>query len=68
MTTRKARCPGCRAMTRDPDLYFGPECWQRLPEAVRLALYLRDGEALKRYKQVLSQLGAGILLEAISLG
>lgn len=53
--TQTATCPRCAA-ERLPRQYLCARCWSDLPQATREALWQDDGQAVRRYRELLAAL------------
>lgn len=63
---KTARCFAC-SRTRDAAKYLCPTCWAELPPATKQALYLADGKAVARFRQLLRAISKKTPLGAIEI-
>ncbi len=65
--TERFRCPACGEMLRHGRAYLCPACWPRVSASTKIALHRRDGQAVRRLRDLLEALRAGWPLEIIAI-
>jgi len=54
-----AVCFACGQPNREPREHLCPECWRQLPLGTRTALRREDGQAVRRFRELLQGLRSG---------